>query len=251
MKRKVINRGVVSSFIFILICVLALSVGCSQLSGKEKSIETMSYSDLLKEDGSYGLPGVQFGSSMKNVEEAMKIQFPDIPYDCVERNDGTLPEHPELVKDYRNSTDYEYVSMTAYRNDLPVLYQYDGENAHIVFSFSQDELIEIMILFGQQSVRDPNMDFGGAAIDVDDVFLKIRDGLIEGVGEYSREVIQQYTTGEPSYYWDSTVDVGDGYETKMALIKLVNTEKPEYGGVKLTITRLKEVGRQWVMYEYE
>lgn len=227
--------------------MMLILTSCRENGNQKISVEEINLKNLMQEDGSYSFMGVPFGSSMKEVEDIMNYEFPYIPYSCTEWDDGTLPEHPEDVMDYKNSTDYESVSMTAYRNEHPIQYKYEDYTAHVVFEFSHDELFQVIIMFGQtESIWDSKMNYGGNQQDVHSAFDELKDGLNKSIGEYDRVVDNEYTTNEPSYFWESDTDIGDGYISKIGLHKNIVEGRPEYDVTLLLLTRMKEVNGNWV-----
>lgn len=229
-----------SVFYVLILCTILIITACS----KDTAEYELYLDDLVSEDGSYGWNDIAFGSGIENVEKALDIEFPSIPYFSDEWACGILPSSPDQIFDYRNDPNYESVEYAAY-NETPLLFKYGDYRAHLVFNFSHGELRQVYLIFGRQAgIRDSKMDYGGHPNDIDAVFHQLKTDLDRHLGACTYESLNEYGTQEPSYRWDSDIDIGDGYTTRVTLYR-DRRDDSEYDSTLLIINRIRFQDGEW------
>lgn len=233
----------------LFICVIGAVILVVFVSHKDKhTFVQFQVSDVLMSDHSFHYTNAAIGSTISEVEQQQAISFPEIPYYCPEWTDGTLPDHPESVFDYRNRTDYsEAIEYTAYNGDDPVLIRYDDYAGHLGYQFEEGEMTTIIIRFAQTPAkRDPKMNYGGVKNDADLIYDQLYeelDFLLSAYDDIEKHESESDTIRTTS--WSSNTEIQDGFITRLSLQEISDPHDPENKQTLLYIFRIKFENGIW------
>lgn len=236
-------------FIVFLFCILGTVLLVIFIFHKDKSSKIqLQVSDLLQSDYSFHFTEASFGSTMTEVEQQQSISFPEIPYYCPEWVDGTLPDHPESIFDYRNRNDYtEAIEYTAYDAGHPVLIHYHNYIGHLGYQFEEGEMTTVIIRFGQKpSGRDRKMNYGGIKNDATAVYnqlYKELDPLLSAIGDIEKH--ENENAGIRTTTWSSSTEIDEGFITRLSIQEISDSHEPDNKQTVLYIYRIKYENGIW------
>ena len=233
----------------LIICIIGVIIITISTSHKDKTNSlAFQASDVLQKDHSFHFTNASFGSTVIEVEQQQSISFPEIPYYCPEWVDGTLPDHPDLVFDYRNRKDYsEAIEFTAYDGDNPVLIRYHDFFGHLGYQFEEGEMTTIILRFAQTPARrDRKMNYGGVKNDADAVYNQLLEELVPLLSDYS-DIEKHESESETirTTTWSSNTTIEGGFITRLSLQEIDDPHDSDNKQTLLYIYRIKYENGIW------
>lgn len=163
-------------WMFLLICVIQLLMGCSN--------HTLDFGKI-KDGNNYIWPTLEYGMTIEEAEKAIGGKVETVPYSSSygerinTRYDGTEP-----AIDYRANTDYEYAEF--FVTDMTV--EYGGGKGYLCLLFKHGSLYGTRVLWGtHDSKRDSLLKFEKSKNDPDAIFEELCKEMIRRYGEPEKE----------------------------------------------------------------
>lgn len=197
-------------------CFFFFLLFCASCAAGKGNI-ALKVSELKTEAGGYEWPGLAFGQSIVEVEQALDTEFTELPYKSDRMERMTIGFDSADAFDYKNNDDYDWVEYTLYQGGKPVVLTYGQYRGHLVLGFRSGELVEVSVKFGSTASRmDPKMDFGGYVNDAPAVLQSLRTDLEQAFGA-ANDGAANPGTGAQYDGWRSAQVDAEGRATRITL----------------------------------
>ena len=165
--------------IFIVPFLFVFLAGCQKGTVSEIQVR-----DLGQTENAFQWPGTEFGSSIQETEKCLNCQFPVIPFNSQEWQEGNGTVSEDQVFDYRSNNDYYYVEYACYRNNQPVTVSYKKSIGYLTCEFNEGQLRCVYCYFGDGPMpHDPKMDFQEKKQDTKAIYQQLISDTTDVFGD--------------------------------------------------------------------